>query len=1217
MMPVSVSMHACSVWPVSTDFTVFNFFLKGYSVEETVEELMVLQSVAPENAQATQRTSFASSSSSATSTASSSSSELSPHSPNNSAKSYSPTNSLPFTAHSRSHLERTRGSAEKRQDAHNTALGTIPTKYRLHANGSELLTEDTRVQDNEERLEDLALPSASPMMAANVPSQCTGSAGPQTSTAPVPAITAVDTSTNAARPPQTAAPPAQSRHPYTDGYENGQPTKISQQEQQQRSSHRIRRSPQKGRRHHNATHTCSSHHAHHSNRKRQPHRPDAIRSSSALHTTTTSAASTTTTSFVLTPIWSYDTNVNTHSSSSRQHTRHSSAMPSMEDFTTAADCTMAKGSSGSCNNTNTTTTTGDGKNSSSDNRRRARHKKRREQQCFFLNEDYMRFQRQLQEAEAIGGVGRGSSSLQSRFLFEEVTEQFQAFRELAREEQLGSPYAFLSNYYLPIPVAARLELLRMYYETDPGVFQWAFGDKLNRFDLPAALAEVRVEVMSGNLASSTPSKSLLGASGAGGSSHLSNGGGGGSIFGSASGAAGSVGGGSGGGGTFWSGRWKSSPGKLATMDAATLVRLSEQHTDALRRQWENVKHVCVTVAALYRGKGGMCVPLDMALLTTIQQCFGLRHKQALDYATAAFGYEHRLETRLFDRLKTFSEYGAICSIVASVWCDDSGYFLSDAFRAGCRRMGRLLDEYRLLSELHPFIFGEPMRPRWQVQLNEVQRVITTSSLVDKNAVASATAVAAAGSPVAPGTGSAGLSVAVSNNSMAGLAGGGSLNGAMGSSGGCNAGLASSGGSGGSGGGAGIWEGSSSSPSATATNTGNNSTNMHSPFSGNGQYSRQFLMEFPSLMKHLLRICVALSNSGGVNNALDIFFTRVYSYLEVLSSRTAPAIVSMVMNAAGSGGLAAAGLCSHHGSFVGGTAAAPNASPGVFGKPPLPPHVTRAHSHSDLGRAGTGTEMSASAALPPSQTTPGAASPATASSVHSISSPTMPPKAMSTPSFFEVPGSDRQGLVTTETLPSIGSRLDSSSVDDVLAAGSAIPYVASTVVNTSLFHPASALIPLSAAIAVHNASSIASNFSSAPMAALIGRNFSAEDEPLEWSTVATGSVGNSNNTNSSAPGAAAGLRSHNPSFLGVGGSVCGGAGAANSLSTSQVGDMVRKVVDKRFLRELCMLLVALPKAWRQLTTLTTEDHAATDKTMSDLAMALKAITQVLMASDDFH
>lgn len=1207
-MPMSVSMHACSAWPVNIDFTAFSFFLKGYSVEETVEQLMALQTVAPEKSSAKRRTSSASSAASdGADSAVSTSSQLSVQSPNNSAESLSPSGSVPRAAHARHQQDRSRdGAAQRRRESKNDTAAPAATASSLQVSESGLLTEDKRVTAEEEQPEELTvspMPSQPGAAAtAHASAGATDSVGahtPSAAAAPA-AITAVDTSTNATRPSHTSALPSSTHsRPFHTSPSHDVSAKTAPP---QSSSHHTR---QHHRRRHHHHHRHSSTHesaAHNANSNGNTYSNGKQKNKKSRHGTTTTTATATvsaTTSFALPPMWSNDSGAG----SSQQTRRNSATVMSADDFTTA-DGVAAKMNDGSHNsvNNNASTVAGvDGKNSSFENRHAARQKRRKERQCFFLNDDYITFQRQLQEVEAIGGAGMGASSLQSRFLFEEVTEQFQAFRELSREEQLGSPYAFLSNYYVPIPVAARLELLQMYYETDPGLFRWAFGDKLNRFDLPGALAAAREEFVSDNPSASHVNKSLFGTSGNGALNGGTNSG--------ASGASGDTSGGL--VSSFWSGRWKSSPGKLATMDAVTLARLSEQHTDSLRRQWENVKHVCVTVASLYRGKGGMCVPLDMSLLTTIQQCFGLRHEQALDYATAAFGYEHRLETRLFDRLNTFSEYGTICSIVASVWCDDSGYFLSESFRAGCRRMGRLLDEYRLLSELHPFIFGEPMRPRWQVQLDEVQRVIATSSLVDKNTMASATAAVAAGSPVAPVASPTGLSVTGAGAAGGvglpiGLSGGGSLSGS---------------------GGAGGWEnGGSSSLNATPSSANNNSNstsssaNVHSHLSGNGQYSRRFLMEFPSLMKHLLRICVALGNNGGVNDALDIFFTRIYSYLELLSSRSAPAIVSMVMNATSSGALSPAGLFTTSGGEA--ATAAGNAA-GAFGKPPLPPQAERVLSHADLAAHG-GREVSVSTASAhassPAQSVSGPSSPSRATATTGAGGGACGlrmPKSMSAPSLSGVLDGDRREPSAADTLPPIDDaatartgylsecRPSSNGVDDVLVAGSsAMPYAASAVVNTSLFHPASALLPLSAAIAAHNTSNNNnSNTNAGSIASSLltttpsGRGFGAEEQSaVECSATGHGAPHGSGSSSAN---------------------VHTGPVSASALFTSQVGDMVRKAVDKRYLRELCMLLAALPKAWRQLTMPTCDDHAATDKTMTSLSMALKAITQVLMASDDFR
>ncbi|EPY16307.1 hypothetical protein STCU_11409 [Strigomonas culicis] len=123
----------------------------------------------------------------------------------------------------------------------------------------------------------------------------------------------------------------------------------------------------------------------------------------------------------------------------------------------------------------------------------------------------------------------------------------------------------------------------------------------------------------------------------------------------------------------------------------------------------------------------------------------------------AFGYEHRLDLSMMNRLRSFEEYATICSLIAALWCDASELLLRDDFVDGCQRIAALWEESRTMAELHSLLFGEVLRPRWQVQLDEMQRVITTTSAHDK---AAASETGAAGfhsgspSPVPPGTASA-------------------------------------------------------------------------------------------------------------------------------------------------------------------------------------------------------------------------------------------------------------------------------------------------------------------------------------------------------------------------------------------------------------------------------------------------------------------------------
>ncbi|CAM40644.2 conserved hypothetical protein [Leishmania braziliensis MHOM/BR/75/M2904] len=1149
-MPVVVSMHACSAWPVSIDLVAFRFFLAGYSAEEAVEQLMVPQSKT-QTAVPRWRTSSAS--------------------PSSSRSSDSGRDSHPGSASSLWFVSRS--VEHRRHRRHQRKSQQLQCSLSVMHNAQQQ-TEDKRLEAEDESPQ-ITMPTTE----AALPR--TSSTGrfesdeciPTTAAAPssTPVFSSSTTHVSASSTTVGVAASSAVSHPISDVHTY----------RHRHRQHQYRDKLQGGSENKKPHHTAS-----HSRRSRTAAPPSKVSSES--------------------------TPLSAGFSSSRRLTDYATVSTTAAAPGDASSGSGARAGGSSSNHHLHHVNFGDVKASSSSHQlREKRRKANPDQQCFFLNEGYIKFQLQLQDVEAIGGSPVCSSSLQSRYLFEEVTEQYQTFRELSREEQLGSPYAFLSNYYIPIPVATRLQLLQMFYETDVGIFRWAFGDKLSRFDLPAALSAACEENVSGAL-----SAGAVGLS---------------SNSGSSSGAADGVGSAA----SFWTSRWKSSPSKLATMDAATVKRLSEQHVDALRRQWENVKRVCVTVAALYRGRGGMCVPLDMPLLTTIQQCFGLRNEQAVNYATAAFGFEHHLETRLFEHLHNFSEYGVICTIVASLWCDCSGYFLSGVFRDGCRRLGRLLDEYRILSELHFIIFGEAMRPRWQVQLDEVQRVITTSSHVDKNAMASATAAVSGTSPVTSGISGGGGSVATPTTVSGGalpifsssVAGVGS-----GHFGGTTGGTAPDSGN-----------ASTFTPSVTPTTSGPPSANnVHSPFSGNGQYSRPFLMEFPSLMKHLFRICVTLGNNGGLNDGLDIFFTRIYSYLELLSSRTASAIASRMVNTAASGGFTTTGgaaapgtgvhacaLSGQFGGFTGGGDAVPGigASVAPSGRPPLPPYSGRVRSNDDLSRVAAdsvGTRVPATASTPPPQ---GASSSSTGltRSGTSLGRPLGVglPRVTSSGHLPRQASGRGGGDTDAMSLPTMARAAhlttaagSNGCVDEGFAASTSFPYAISTIINTSLTQPASALLPLTAAITAHNSYTIDSFASSSLLPALRTYGFASEDEPTDRNTDA--GYGHGEAVAPPMPGGVHPASCSSPhNSGGISFATAQPGPASTSCLPSQVSDMVLKVIDKRYLRELCMLLTALPLAWRQLTVLTHEDHMTTDKAVCDVMMALKSITQVLMASDDFH
>lgn len=834
-------------------------------------------------------------------------------------------------------------------------------------------------------------------------------------------------------------------------------------------------------------------------------------------------------------------------------------------------------------------------------------------ESFLFSDDFIEFQRKLAETEAMGRLsvsstgGSGSvASLQSRLLFEEITEQFRFFHSITREEELGSPFAFLSNYYLPLIVADRLRLLEMFYEVDAGVFLLMFGNRLTHFDLVSTLNLVGGEDLAG-----LTNSGVLGGWGAGardhqGLLHLGSGQSSSTIGGSVA--------------QQWTAMWKSTPPKVASMNAATLRRLCTLHADSLRRQWDNVKTVCVSVASFYRGKGGLCVPLDMPLLTTIKQCYGFSNEVAVNYATMAFGFEHRLESRLFDRFHDFSEYGAICSVIGSLWCDRSEYFLCESLVSGCRRLARLLDESRILGELHQALFGEVMRPRWQVQLDEVQRAISTTSLGDKNSMASAAAVLmkgnggidSAGGPLQEGqTGGAGNG-SRGAGSPAGVAmpifnvqGGSGMAGNVTNSsptGGNIAGAANGGGMTGS-------PASAGAPAIMAQGHGsgvasgdNNSSTHNSVFSGNRKFSRRFLLEFHSLMKHIVRLFIAIGSNRSINDALDVFFLRVYTYLESLSSRSAPAVVSLVMNSAANNTPTAPGL----------NPSLPRVTSSGSLNGPAGALTQRCRSMTELHHAAHPSSIPSSAVV--ARREGKAEELADYDLGQRYGSRSAPPAPCSSRAPESEDSYDRRRTVTEN--PCVTA---ASSAPSFLSPTSCT--AASTVVNTSMVHPAATLLPLTAALAAHGGS--AASPSSAPSSPFVtvpvyGRSFASQEE-LDCSEP-VGSRGKRGTT--AAPMAATGASTldETRAFDRVDSSVLphtpGGNGHAGLLST-EVSQIVLKAIDKCYLRELCMLLTAMPSCWQELSSLTPEDHATCDSAFTNVFMALKAITQILMASEDFH
>lgn len=1094
-------------------------------------------------------------------------------------------------------------------------------------------------------------------------------------------------------------------------------------------------------------------------------------------------------------------------------------------------------------------------------------RRRRPRRSFFLNEDYIRFQKRLQEMD---GEPSANAALKSRLLFEEVTEQYHLFQDLTRPELLGAPYAFLTSQYLPLAVSDRREMVELFYTVDVKVFRCVFGDRLTKFDVSGVTDP----------------------------------------------------------GRFWS-AW---PTQARTATGGSLAALLQSgiREGSLKRQWENVKMVCGTLSAMYRGKGDRVIANNVPLLRAVQQCFGLQEALAILYSTVVFGFEHRLTVRLFERLQDFSEFTTICTIIGGMWCDESQLLLRTRFLDSCRRLARVLEENRVLTELHQMLFGEAMRPRWQLQLDEVQRVIATGSS-DKSQVAAALnmmsspnattvfspscVATGAQSPLANAAGAAtggeliGAGHAVSRGELhsppndpvaptanSGYGGGGSgvllsaasvpsahggvsnlFSGVSSPSGstmfvspqstnvysGSPMGAAtfSSVGAGGMSGGAPSPSPTAAAAAAAVAGSGSSTTTPYtSAICANRLFSRRFMLEFPSLMKYTARSALYLATSGSINDALDVFYSRVYVYLEGASARTAPALLSLVLSNTAPNGAPAATSATGGGGGVGvgsfagrpslsapgggmdgaaggggggltaSSSPASGSSPGMGTNALQPrqlptvrsaPHLPRSLSLTGLGGgSGGGAEMNVSAtSLPATLSTrqlastaerrhsslsppppPAAATSSRTDSVGSVGSgtapragrrvaaSTCPPQLLLTRSSAVPPllgsstkqlahdtvtaaasaggavdsagpaeaaaretspeeyhrpptpstppdpqrrassavaftdSAERTPNLPAATVSSTGSDLISSEVgggagggggegsapaggqptttvsgtstlhaaaeeeyrmsvadygQDVAGAvlggasaaigrdvngmttGSFSAALASqaaamtTLVNTSLAHPASMFLPLSA-LATSSASPAAAVAGSAPAftntsvmtshgapsspvlsrpsfihvpgsiraesgaagAGLFPAMAASRDDEATL-TYPTTEVGMAAGSFPLLPKSGPGSPSPTPQSQAVAGLPPGAPAATLPFSPTTVTTMVQRAVDKRYLRELCQLYSLLPTVFAQLTTLSPEDHEVLDQAVADLMLALKSITQVLMATDDFR
>lgn len=683
---------------------------------------------------------------------------------------------------------------------------------------------------------------------------------------------------------------------------------------------------------------------------------------------------------------------------------------------------------------------------------------------FLLNEDSLSLQRRLQIQD--GGPTQ-DTALKSCLLFEEITEQYNFYEILSQEDLLGAPYAFLSKHYLPLSITDRRTLVEEYYEVDPDVFRYYFGDKMNKCE-PIDLSTERHAAAN--------------------------------IFG-----------------------WGSLRPTGISHEAA-MVRLLNINFGSLKRQWENIKKVCVSMVNMYSDRGDMFVPRGVPLLTAIRRCYGLREGLAVNYATAVFGYHHRITSRIVDRLNTFEDYGTLCGVVAAQWCDDSLLVLDGEFLGGCRRVARLLDESRVLAELHHVIFGEAMRARWQVQLDEVQRAIT----LEKNITSAAIYTASH----APATGRGANSSPAAQPTKSETSRGAPLNAAHGTeaSGPLSPNTVSS---------------ISASPASSGVSAG--FAAAAASLSANQRFSRRFLLEFPHVMRQLTRLATQLSMSGSISDALESFYTRIYLPLESVSARSGPAVTSLVLTSA-------AAAVTRSASFP--DMPSTSASP----PPPSPPVLAR------VKRAASQPQLPLNSGR------------TSAECAHCI---TVAPAALTKSTSLQ--------HLSAARMPSTTAVGFEHTLSHPLDSGSAAIHPATSVVNTSMA-PATASLLSTTALPTADGSSPSMKLSASPQDATHPSLFpmAAKNHPLAC------------NSEVSLVAAAEECLAPETSF-----------------SPAAVSHRVLKAMDRTHLRELCLLFNMAPSLWRQLHSLSTEDHAATDKAFTDLVISLKAVCQVLMAADDFE
>ncbi|CCW66194.1 unnamed protein product [Phytomonas sp. Hart1] len=382
-----------------------------------------------------------------------------------------------------------------------------------------------------------------------------------------------------------------------------------------------------------------------------------------------------------------------------------------------------------------------------------------------------------------------------QLLREEIIEQYNLYNYLTEEMEHGvnKPYAFLSCNYLPIPISDRRKLVELYYAVDPVVFRYYFGTKAVHFDPLMGTEEERK-----------------------GYGLFQRGGG---------------------------------PGEGKGLEKM-MAHIAKISSLSLQRQQGNIKRVCTSLIDFYHGKNHAIIPNTVSIFSAVKRCFGVADQLAFHYGTAVFGAFYNLRGRISDRLGSYDEVCGLCNVIMALWCDESQLFLDDAFTAGMNRVAALLEEHRVLAELHQGIFGEAMRTRWQVQLDEVQRAMMPNSTGGEKVTSGSTL-----------------------NTFSAAAHGNATEGKRGKS--CSSNLSESG-----------MHGSASSTAFThgAMEPSAPSLAAAHSFSCDRKYSRRFVLEFHHIMRHLTRMMVAIGGNRSVSDALEVFYNRLFVYLESLSSR---------------------------------------------------------------------------------------------------------------------------------------------------------------------------------------------------------------------------------------------------------------------------------------------------------------------------------------------